>query len=83
MAIISLLLGTLSIISVIVFNFYAWYITVIIGALGIIFGFIGKKRSKISVANAGIILSIIGIVLTFIFLIGFIFIANVFSGFNK
>ena len=83
MAFVSLILSILALISVVIYNFYAWYITAIIAAGGIITGIIGRNKSKRSVANAGIILSVIALVLTIIALIAFILLADVFSGFNS
>ena len=80
MSFISLILGTVSIIFSVYFNFYAWYITLLTSAIGIIFGLVARRSSFRSVANAGIILSVIGIVITLIMLVAFSFIANVFTG---
>lgn len=81
MAFASLILGTLSIIFSFIFNWWAWYITVSISVLGIVLGIFGKLKSRfVHVSAAGIILSIIGAVLTILLIIAYSSIAEFFSG---
>ncbi len=81
MAFASLILGTLSVIFSFIFNWWAWYITAIICVLGITAGVFGRIRSRfIHVSSAGIILSVIGAVLTILLVITYSSIADFFSG---
>lgn len=83
MAFISLVAGTLSVISSFICNWFAWYVTAFFSLSGIITGIIGVKYSKFkSVSKAGIILSSIGIALTVILIIAFNFIHSVFLSMN-
>ena len=59
-AIAAIILGILSIVL-----FCVWYISIIAGILGIIFGILGLKSSERNVSIGGIVTSAIGIVLAF------------------
>ena len=80
MSFLSLVLGTLSIISSLICLWNLWYITVIISLAGIIIGFISLKLSAHpSVSKSGIILSFIGLGLTGFFMLAYGVIANFFT----
>lgn len=79
MSVLSLIFGTLSVISSLVFMWNAWYITVVISLSGIVTGFLSlKSASHPSVSKAGIILSFIGLGLTAVFILAYGIIANFF-----
>ncbi len=81
MAFVSLLFGTLSVLFSFIFNWWGWYFTALICALGIASGIYGRIRTRfIHVSSAGIILSAIGAVLTVLLVIAYNSIADFFGG---
>ena len=83
MPFLSLILGTLSVISSLICLWNTWYITVLFSIAGIATGIFSRKKFSFpSVSKAGIILSAIGIILTIIFIISFFFIDSYFVSMN-
>ena len=83
MPFLSLILGTLSVISSLICLWNTWYITVLFSIVGIATGIFSRKKFSFpSVSKAGIILSGVGIFLTIVFLIVFNVLSGMFLEFN-
>lgn len=62
MGVASLILGIISVILALFFSGFGWLAS-ILGLIGIILGAVARKNAKSGVATAGLVLSIIGLVL--------------------
>lgn len=62
MGVASLILGIVSVVLALFFSGFGWLAS-ILGLVGIILGAIARKQAKTGVATAGLVLSIIGLVL--------------------
>ncbi|GEM_PF-540548 len=72
MAVASLVLGIISMASILVFDWWTWgIIGLITGAIAIVLGALGKKDAeKAKLAHLGFIFGIIGAAFGFVFLVG-------------
>lgn len=62
MGVASLILGIISVVLALFFSGFGWMAS-ILGLIGIILGTVARKNAKTGVATAGLVLSIIGLVL--------------------
>lgn len=62
MGVASLILGIISVVLALFFSGFGWLAS-ILGLVGVILGAVARKKAKTGVATAGLVLSIIGLVL--------------------